>query len=118
MSRPRLDRSPPMHPRDFHVLLVLAVGPLHGYAIVRQIEQQSRGRLRIDPANLYRTLARLAKENLIREVDVAGEPKDGRRRRHYELTEAGAAALRDETERMRALTVIADRRLRHQRNSS
>ena len=109
-NRRRGDRVS-LHMRDFHVLLVLARGTLHGYAIVREIEQESEGKVRLDPANLYRTLGQLNEEGLIAEVEPEDRPDDARRRRYYALTETGHEALRTEVERMRALTALADTRM-------
>ncbi len=109
-NRRRGDRVA-LHPRDFHVLLVLAGQPLHGYAIVQEIQQQSEGRVRLDPANLYRTLGQLDEEGLIAEVEPEQRPDDARKRRYYALTEHGQDRLRTEVERMRALTALADARM-------
>ena len=109
-SRPR--DFLPLHPRDLHILLVLLHRPLHGYGIVQRVEEQSEGRLRLDPANLYRTLRRLEEEGLLAETEDHPEPDDARRRRYYALTGLGRDVLRAEVERMRTVTAAAELRLR------
>src|ERR1700724_1624692 len=49
----------PLRPRDFFVLLVLAGGELHGYGIMKGVERESRGSVRLEVGSLYRTLDRL-----------------------------------------------------------
>ncbi len=117
MPRRQADHRASLHARDFHVLLVLAGGALHGYAIVREVDQQSEGRLKLDPANLYRALAQLQEDGLIEEVDPSDRPNDARRRRYYSLTKTGSHTLQTEVERMRELTALADSRMRRERHS-
>lgn len=84
-------------PRDLLVLSVLAAGPLHGYGIVRAVEENSASRLPLDPANLYRVLRRMRRDGWINQTEEAeGES----RRRTYALTRAGLAVLRAEVERL------------------
>ena len=105
----------PLHPRDLHVLLVLTASPLHGYGIVKAVEDQSEGRLLLDPANLYRSLRRLQQEGLVAEVAEPPEQDDDRRRRYYELTNLGHAVVVAEVERMRTITGMAELRLEERR---
>ena len=49
-----VDAKLPLRPVDFHILLVLTDGELHGYGIVKEIEARSEGRIRLEPGNLYR----------------------------------------------------------------
>ena len=74
----------PLAARDFLILLALVEGRGHGYAILQNITAESDGAVRMDPANLYRSLRRLAREGLVQEHDP-----DETRRRQYELTPAG-----------------------------
>lgn len=102
----------PLHPRDLHILLVLVAHPLHGYGIVKEVEEQSQGRLRLDPANLYRSLRRLEDEGLLAETNEHPPPDDARKRRYYALTPLGHAVVEVEVERMRTVTAVADLRIR------
>ncbi len=56
-----------IRPVELHVLLALTAGPMHGYALVRRIEDDSEGRLRVLPGNLYTVIRRLEAEGLVRE---------------------------------------------------
>jgi PadR family transcriptional regulator, regulatory protein PadR len=85
----------------FFVLTALAGGPRHGYGIVREVAELSRGRMRLKIGGLYGVLDRLAGEGLI-EPDRE-EAHDGRLRRYYRLTRDGRHALAEEAE-LRAAT--------------
>lgn len=97
----------PMKLQWFHILLALAEGDLHGYAIQRAVLDRTAGEMTLWPAMLYRSLATLAEEGLIQGTD---EPADGdrdERRRYYSLTPAGRERLRAEAERMSEWVEIA-----------
>ncbi|GAA4061946.1 PadR family transcriptional regulator [Nonomuraea sp. NPDC050663] len=81
----------------FHVLLALAKGPAHGYAVMRFVEQVSDGAVRLGPGTLYRTISRLLADGLVEETDEddPGAPHDARRR-YYRLTGPGEQTLRSE----------------------
>lgn len=82
------------------VLTCLAGGRRHGYALLQEVAEVSAGRVRLRPGSLYEVLDRLLDTHL---VAVAGEERvDGRLRRYYELTEAGAGVLGAEVDRLRA----------------
>jgi len=90
-----------LKPHYFHALLAVAAEPAHGYAIKQDIEARGGGRL--DPGSLYRLIARLLDEGLIREVDdPPGAPVDSRRR-YYGITPVGTRTLKAEASRMAAL---------------
>ncbi len=110
---PRARRDPhahlPLKPVDFHVLLVLTGRELHGYGIVKQIESQSGGRIRLEPGNLYRYIRRLVEEGLI---EAAGRRPASdaleERRRYYRATSFGREVLAAEANRMRSLAAAAE----------
>ncbi len=85
----------------FFVLSALADGPRHGYGIVGEVAELSRGRIRLKIGSLYGVLDRLAAEELI-EPDRE-EAHDGRLRRYYRLTRLGRQALAEEAQ-LRAST--------------
>ena len=88
-------------PVVFHTLLVLADGPLHGYAISQQVEQATEGRVRMGPGTLYGSLQRMLTSGFVEQVDsVHASGSHADRRRYYALTEAGRAALEVETRRL------------------
>ena len=84
----------PLKPADFHVLLVLMDGPLHGYGIMKGVEQESRGEVRLEIGSLYRLLGRLLAEGLLEMGDDDG------RRRAYSLTPLGRRVLKAEAQRL------------------
>lgn len=89
----------PLAPRDLLVLVVLADGPLHGYGIVKAVEERSEAGVLLDPANLYRVLRRMREEGWVEEC----EDGDSDRRRTHEITPRGRAVLRAEVERLERL---------------
>jgi DNA-binding PadR family transcriptional regulator len=91
----------PMTGQAFFVLTALADGPRHGYGIVGEVAELSRGQVRLKIGSLYGVLDRLAGEGLI-EPDRE-EAHDGRLRRYYRLTRNGRRALADEAQ-LRAAT--------------
>jgi len=98
----------PVTPAVFHIMLVLARGEAHGYAIMRRVEDLSAGDTRIGPGTLYRSIQRMLVAGLIEERDIAldDEPEDDRRR-YYRLTPKGLAAARAEATRLSALVELA-----------
>ncbi|MFD1151835.1 PadR family transcriptional regulator [Saccharothrix hoggarensis] len=89
-----------MSEQAFLVLTALAEEPLHGYAIVRAVEELSEGRTRLRVGTLYGVLDRLVAEGLA-ERDRE-EVHQGRLRRYYRLTDAGVRALSAEVARLSA----------------
>lgn len=83
-------------PTELHVLLALAAEPAHGYALVRRIEEDSGGRMRLLPGNLYGVIHRLVAQGLVRESKRSPRRDEDQRRRCYELTARGRRALRGE----------------------
>jgi DNA-binding PadR family transcriptional regulator len=91
----------PLSPAVFQILLVLVDGESHGYSIVKQVEEETAGRLRIEPANLYRSLRRLLKQGVIEESDSRPDPDlDDSRRRYFRLTALGERVVRAEALRL------------------
>jgi DNA-binding PadR family transcriptional regulator len=92
-----------------HIMLCLADGPRHGYAIKQDVEQRTDGLLRLGPGTLYEAIQRLEDGRLIEETAPAGggEPANGQeaQRRYYRLTDRGWNALRNE---MRGLSQLVD----------
>lgn len=94
----------------FFVLAALADGPKHGYAISREAASLSAGRVQLKTGTLYAALDRLDDQKLI---SASGEEVvDGRLRRYYRLTDAGAEVLAAEVERMRTNAAQVTARLR------
>lgn len=92
----------PLPPADFHILVALREVPLHGYAIMKEVEEASGGRVAIEVGSLYRMLNKLLSKGLVeRAPEPVDEPRPGRPRRCYRLTSLGTAVLRAEARRLR-----------------
>jgi DNA-binding PadR family transcriptional regulator len=95
-------------PATFHILLVLADGPAHGYAMMSEVEEMTDGRTRLGPGTLYRSLFKLLHEGWIAEVPGAdGRPDADERRRVYRITAKGLGVAREEARRLEALVRAA-----------
>src|ERR1041385_7718903 len=79
----------PLPPATLHILLALAEGERHGYAIIGDIERRTDGELRISAGTLYRSIARMVEQGLIVEVEKRRSRADDERRRYYRLTPLG-----------------------------
>ena len=108
MPKRKLD---PLPAAAFQILLSLAGGELHGYAIMRQVEEQTAGKARLGPGTLYSSIQALLEAGLIEEVDraEAPEPSDPprERRRSYRLTSAGRKVARAEAQRLAEILRVA-----------
>lgn len=96
----------PLTPAAFHILLALAEGEKHGYAIMQDVEAISQGQVRLGPGSLYGTLKRLLADSWIAESEGPGETAD-ERRRYYRLTDLGQRVLRAEAARLARLVSVA-----------
>ncbi|MEE8386078.1 MAG: helix-turn-helix transcriptional regulator [Dehalococcoidia bacterium] len=92
----------PLAPRDLMILAVLAEGPLHGYGLIKAVEERSASGVLLDPANLYRALRRMRALEWIEEAADAVE-----RRRTHRITGNGRAVLAAEVSRLERLLVQA-----------
>jgi DNA-binding PadR family transcriptional regulator len=109
MDDPR--RLLPLTPQQFHILLALTDGQLHGYAILQDIAGRTDGTLRMGTGTLYTALARLEALELVIEADRRpAAAHDDERRRYYALTASGRAVLQAETARLDALLKHARRK--------
>ena len=110
---PARSRSPidvlPLRSMDFLVLLMLAPGERHGYGIMQDVLAHTEGEMELEAGSLYRTIRRLADEQLLEEAarrpasDVGDE-----RRRYYRLTPFGRRVVAAEAARLRALVRLAE----------
>jgi DNA-binding PadR family transcriptional regulator len=91
------------------ILLSLADAPRHGYALLKDIEQMSSGRVRLSTGTLYGALRRLLESGWIEQFEAADTSRE---KRSYRLTNQGLRALEVEIGRLNQLTRIAGARLR------
>ena len=98
----------PLTPAVFHVLLALAGGERHGYAIMQEVARHSDGRIKMGPGTLYGTIKRLLEIKLIEESDERPDPaRDDERRRYYRLTGLGQRVLKAEAGRYEDMVKLA-----------
>ena len=98
----------PLPSAAFQILLALVDDDLHGYAIMRQVADQTEGRMRLGPGTLYSSIQTLLEGRLIEEVGQRVDTKLGQeRRRYYRLTSAGCRLVRSEAERLADLLRVA-----------
>jgi DNA-binding PadR family transcriptional regulator len=101
----------PLTPAVFHILLALADGEKHGYAIMQQIEAYTRGAMRMGPGTLYGSIQRMLKDELIVEAQPRAAQLHGEeRRRYYRLTGFGLRVLQAEARRLEHLVQLAQRK--------
>jgi len=107
MNRDEIVRALPLKPAWFHILLTLAEGPTHGYAIRKAVEARTNGRQRLWPATLYGALSDMTELKYIREAQEDVEPADNLGRIRYRLTELGDRVLEAEVRRLEDLVHAA-----------
>ena len=98
----------PLTPALFNVLLALSDGEKHGYAILKEVEEQTRGEVELSTGTLYGIIKRLLAEGLI--VELRSRPaaeNDDQRRRYYRLTDDGRRLAVAEAERLAKLLARA-----------
>jgi DNA-binding PadR family transcriptional regulator len=102
----------PLSETTLYILVSLAAGPKHGYAIAKEVQALSENRVILSVSTLYTTLKRLLEDGWIERVGEAAEPDDsGRPRKTYVLTERGQRILGAERERLRALLDLVQTRM-------
>jgi DNA-binding PadR family transcriptional regulator len=102
----------PLTPAMFHVLLALAGEDLHGYAILKEVELRTGGKVRLSTGTLYGIIKRLLADGLIAELRARpAEREDDERRKYYRLTSLGRQLAAAEAERMDEVLAVA--RARH-----
>lgn len=98
----------PLTPAVFHILLALADGERHGYAIMQEVAGLTGGSLRLSPGTLYSALKRLLTGGLVEETEERPDPGlDDERRRYYRLTGLGRRAAEAEARRLQELVAAA-----------
>jgi len=101
----------PLTPLAFQVLLALAVEPRHGYAVIRDVEAETSGLIKLRTGTLYLLLQRLEEQGLIEESGDRPKPhEDDERRRYYALTTFGRDVMKAEARRLEVLVGEARRK--------
>jgi DNA-binding PadR family transcriptional regulator len=105
MPKRKLD---PLPSAAFQILLALAGEDLHGYAIMRQVAEQTDGRMRLGPGTLYSSIQTLLEAKLIDELEPGQDPEaSDTRRRYYRLTSTGRKLARSEAGRLAEILRVA-----------
>jgi DNA-binding PadR family transcriptional regulator len=98
----------PLTPAVFHILLSLADGEKHGYGIMKNVEAQTQGQIKMGPGTMYGSIKRMLAAGLIEESEERPDPElDDERRRYYRLTAAGRKVAVAETQRLTQVLKIA-----------
>jgi len=97
----------PLREPTFFILLSLSPGPKHGYAILKEVEALSDGRVRLSTGTLYGAIKRLLEDGWIRRVNDPQPNNTQRERKPYTLTELGRRVLTAEIDRLRKLVDVA-----------
>ncbi len=103
----------PLTEPTFYILLSLAPGKKHGYAILKDVEALSGGKVSLSTSTLYSALSRLLDQGLIERIadETTNKAGPGLPRKAYVLSEIGRRVLKAETNRMQALVAAAHLRL-------
>jgi DNA-binding PadR family transcriptional regulator len=98
----------PLTPAVFNILLALADGEKHGYAIMREVEENTQGEVKMGPGTLYGSIKRMLAAGLIKESDERRDPElDDERRRYYRLSGLGRRVLAAEARRLSRQVAVA-----------
>jgi DNA-binding PadR family transcriptional regulator len=91
----------PLTPAEFQVLVALADGEKHGYAVIKEVARRTDGKVRIHTGTLYTIIKRFLSDGLIVESAARPDPAlDDERRRYYRLTDRGRAVAVAEADRL------------------
>jgi DNA-binding PadR family transcriptional regulator len=105
---PNRRANAPLTPAVLHILLALSTQERHGYAIMKQVESDSQGKVKMGPGTLYGSLGRMIDAGLICESDKKIDPKmDDERRVYYKITSLGRKALAGELQRYGEVVAVA-----------
>ena len=98
----------PLTPAVYHILLALADGEKHGYAIMKEVEAQTSGHIKMGPGTLYGSIKRMLAASLIEESGERPDSTlDDERRRYYRLTGLGQRVVSVESERLARAVQVA-----------
>lgn len=98
----------PLTPAVYHIMLALANEEKHGYAIMKDVEKQTTGRIMMGPGTLYGSIKRMLLAGLIEETQERPDPLlDDERRRYYRLTGLGRSKVITESERLEQAVKVA-----------
>ena len=98
----------PLPPATFHILVALADEDRHGYAVIKDVAARTGGALTLSAGTLYRSIDRMVRQGLIREVSTRpARDMDDERRRYYRITPFGRDVVRAEARRLAQMLELA-----------
>jgi len=98
----------PLTPVVFHILMALSSENRHGYAIIKEVQTTTEGRVNIQTGTLYQAIKRLLDSGVINETDSKVDPAlDDQRRRYYTLSGLGKRVLSEEAQRLESMVKLA-----------
>jgi DNA-binding PadR family transcriptional regulator len=97
----------PLTPAVLHILIALATQERHGYGVLKQVEADSLGKVKMGPGTVYGSIGRMIDAGLVREIDKKVAPKKDGERRKYKITSLGQKALAAELQRYREVLAVA-----------
>lgn len=97
----------PLREATFFILLSLATASRHGYAIMKDTERLSDGRVTLSTGTLYGAIKRLLEAGWIRRVNNGDVEDSGRQKKEYELTERGRRIFEAEVARLESVVAVA-----------
>ena len=110
MSEAKQPQSP-LTPAVLHILMALADDDRHGYGIMKQVQADTAGNVKMGPGTLYGSIGRMIDAGLVSESDRQVDPAlDDKRRIYYRITPRGKEALEAELSRYRAVVQLAEAR--------
>ncbi|HEY4101930.1 MAG TPA: PadR family transcriptional regulator [Gemmatimonadales bacterium] len=108
MTHDAVDRLLPLSPATFQILMSVAPGELHGYAIIQDVAERTGGEIKLSPGTLYRTIQRMLEQGVIRETATRPAREfDDERRRYYAITPFGTKVAKAEARRLLSLVRMA-----------
>ncbi len=108
MPQQSIERLVPLKPNWFHILLTLADGDRHGYAVMQEVSERTAGKIRLWPATLYGSIRRMEDEQLLEPVEYEEQDEaDDERRQYYAITRFGRRVLDAEVHRLEELIRLA-----------
>ena len=98
-----MDKNTPLTEALFYILLAVRK-PNHGYGIIQEIEELTKGRVVLGPGTLYGAIQSLVKKGWI---DIYSEDKESRKKKEYLITDEGKKAFEEELKRLEELVANA-----------
>jgi DNA-binding PadR family transcriptional regulator len=103
----KTDKTAPLKPAVFHILLALADGRVHGYAAMQAVRERAGGSVRLSTGSFYRHLSKLLDQELVEEAPGPADD-DPRRGAYYRITSSGRQVLARERDRLAGLVAALD----------